>query len=216
MNYNTVLFDLDGTLTDPYLGITNSAKYALNRFDIIEENDKLKLFIGPPLKKSFMEYCKLNEYDAKKAIEYYREYYAEKGIYENELYNGIDAVLKQLNENNIQCIVATSKLEEYAIKVLQYFNIDHYFRYVVGSNLDGTLSEKGDIIKHGIEKYKLVKENTIMVGDREYDVIGAKSNGIDSIGVLYGYGTKEELDKAGPTYMCNTIDELFKLFQKLI
>jgi phosphoglycolate phosphatase len=136
-----------------------------------------------------MEYYKLNEHDAKKVVKYYREYYAEKGICENELYNGIDVVLKQLNEKNINCIVATSKLEQYAIKVLEYFNIDNYFRYVAGSNLEGMLSEKEDIIKHIIGKYKLAKENTIMAGDRKYDIIGAKSNGIDSIGVLYGYGT---------------------------
>jgi phosphoglycolate phosphatase len=212
MKYHNVLFDLDGTLTDPYEGIANSIKYALNKFNIVEHNDhKLKSFIGPPLEQSFMEYYHFNKNEAKKAIEFYREYYAVKGIYENKLYHGIEVVLKTLNNKNINCIVATSKLEEYAVNVLQHFNIDLYFNYVVGSNLEGTLTEKEEIIKYIIEKYKLEKEKTIMVGDRKYDIIGAKNNGIDSIGVLYGYGTKKELEEAKPTCLCNDINWLLEL-----
>jgi phosphoglycolate phosphatase len=212
MKYHHVLFDLDGTLTDPYLGITNSVKYALNKFNIAEQNNsQLKLFIGPPLEQSFMEYYRFNKNEAKKAIEFYREYYSVKGIYENKLYHGIDIVLKTLNNKNINCIVATSKLEEYAVKVLRYFKIDLYFKHVTGSNLEGTLVEKEEIIKYIIEKYQLEKEKTIMVGDRKYDIIGAKNNGIDSIGVLYGYGTKKELEEVKPTYLCNHIDKLLKL-----
>ncbi|MDR2706227.1 MAG: HAD hydrolase-like protein [Planctomycetaceae bacterium] len=212
MKYHHVLFDLDGTLTDPYWGITNSIKYALNKFNIAEQNDhKLKSFIGPPLEQSFMEYYHFNKNEAKKAIEFYREYYSVKGIYENKLYHGIDIVLKTLNSKNINCIVATSKLEKYAVKVLQHFNIDLYFSGVAGSNLEGTLVEKEDIIEYIIKKYKLEKEKTIMVGDRKYDIIGAKNNGINSIGVLYGYGTQKELEEIKPTYLCNNIDELLKL-----
>ncbi|MDR0704093.1 MAG: HAD hydrolase-like protein [Planctomycetaceae bacterium] len=212
MKYHNVLFDLDGTLTDPYWGITNSIKYALQKFDITEQNDsQLKLFIGPPLEQSFMEYYNFNKNEAKKAIEFYREYYSVKGIYENKLYHGIDAVLETLNNNKTNCIVATSKLEKYAVKVLRHFKIDLYFNHVTGSNLDGTLVEKGEIINDIIEKYQLEKEKTIMVGDRKYDIIGAKNNGIDSIGVLYGYGTQEELEEAKPTYLCNRIDKLLKL-----
>jgi phosphoglycolate phosphatase len=212
MKYSNVLFDLDGTLTDPYLGITNSVKYALNKFNIIKENDnKLKLFIGPPLEKSFMEYYGFNTDDAKTAVEYYREYYSIKGIYENKLYTGIETVLKKLNNENINCIVTTSKLEKYAVKVLRNFNIDIYFHDIVGSNLEGTLLEKEDIIKHSIQKNKLEKEKTVMVGDRKYDIIGAKDNGIDSIWVLYGYGTQEELEEIMPTKYCNSVDELFKI-----
>jgi phosphoglycolate phosphatase len=212
MKYNNVLFDLDGTLTDPYLGITNSVKYAINKFNITEENNnKLKLFIGPPLVKSFTEHYGFNTNDAKIAVEYYREYYSTKGIYENKLYNGIKNVLKTLNEKSVNCIVATSKLEKYAIEVLHNFNIDIYFKDIVGSNVEGTLLEKGDIIRHGIEKNKLEKEKTVMVGDRKYDIIGAKNNGIDSIWVLYGYGTQEELKEIIPTKYCNSVDELLKI-----
>jgi phosphoglycolate phosphatase len=215
MKYHHILFDLDGTLTDPYLGITNSVKYALNKFNITEQNDdQLKLFIGPPLEQSFMEYYNFSKNEAKKAIEFYRKYYSVKGIYENKLYHGIDTVLETLNNNNnnnINCIVATSKLEEYAVTVLRHFKIDRYFKHVIGSNLEGTRVEKEEIIKYIIEKYQLEKEKTIMVGDRKYDIIGAKNNGIDSIGVLYGYGTQEELEEAKPTYLCNRIDKLLKL-----
>jgi phosphoglycolate phosphatase len=212
MKYHHVLFDLDGTLTDPYWGITNSVKYALNKFNIAEPNDhQLKLFIGPPLEQSFMEDYHLNKNEAKKAIEFYREYYSVKGIYENKLYHGINSVLETLNNKKINCIVATSKLEKYAVKVLQYFKIDHYFKHITGSNLEGTLVEKEEIIKYIIEHDQLEKEKTIMVGDRKYDIIGAKNNGIDSIGVLYGYGTKEELEEAKPTYLCNNTDKLLEL-----
>jgi phosphoglycolate phosphatase len=212
MGYDNVLFDLDGTVADPYSGITNSVKYALDKFNIIEkDNEKLKLFIGPPLEKSFIEYYNFTATDAKAAVNYYRAYYSEKGINENKLYAGIDIVLKKLNGKNSNCIIATSKLEKYAIQVVKNFNIDIYFKYIAGSNLDGTLLEKGDIIRYIIEKYTLDKDTTIMVGDRKYDIIGAKENGIKSIGVLYGYGSKKELDEAKPTYMCKNIEKLSEL-----
>jgi phosphoglycolate phosphatase len=214
MKYINILFDLDGTLTDPYSGITNSVKYALNKFDIIEENKtKLKLFIGPPLEKSFLEYYNFDKNDAKTAVEYYREYFSEKGIYENNLYEGIDTVLNELNIRNKNCIIATSKPEIFANQITEYFNINNYFKYIVGSNLDGTLSEKEDIIKYIIEKYNLNKDETIMVGDRKYDIIGANKNGIDAIGVLYGYGTKEELEKENPKYLCTDIMGIIKIIE---
>jgi phosphoglycolate phosphatase len=214
MKYINILFDLDGTLTDPYSGITNSVKYALNKFDIIEENNtKLKLFIGPPLEKSFLEYYNFSKNDAKTAVEYYREYFSEKGIYENNLYEGIDNVLKELNNRNKNCVIATSKPEVFANKITEYFNINNYFKYIVGSNLDGTLSEKEEIIKYIIEKYRFNKEETIMVGDRKYDIIGANKNGIDAIGVLYGYGTKEELEKERPKYLCTDIMEIITIIE---
>jgi phosphoglycolate phosphatase len=214
MKYTNVLFDLDGTLTDPCLGISNSVKYALNKFDITEEDDeKLKLFIGPPLDQSFMEYYGFSDDDAQLAISYYREYYSVKGIFENKLYDGIEDVLKTLNAKNINCIVATSKLEKYAVQVLQIFKIDGYFQDLVGSNLERTLLEKTDIITHAIAKNKLKKEETVMVGDRKYDIIGARDNKIDSIWVLYGYGTKEEMEEIKPTKYCPSVDELLKTLE---
>jgi phosphoglycolate phosphatase len=212
MKYDNVLFDLDGTLTDSQLGITNSVKYALRKFNITgEDESKLRLFIGPPLEKSFMEYCGFTPEGAKKAVAYYREYFSEKGIYENKLYDGIELVLKTLNDKNIHCIVATSKPENFAVQIVQHFNIDGFFKHIAGSGLDGSLSEKEDVIKHVIEKYKLDKEKTIMVGDRKYDITGAAKNGIRSVGVLYGYGSREELEEAKPSYLCKTVEGLLEL-----
>ncbi|MDR1268049.1 MAG: HAD family hydrolase [Planctomycetaceae bacterium] len=212
MNYINVLFDLDGTLTDPCEGITNSVKYSLEKFGIAEkDNGKLKLFIGPPLEKSFMEYYGFDKNTAQKAVKYYREYFSEKGIYENLLYEGIENVLKELNAQSKNCIIATSKPEIFAIKIVRYFQIEKYFKYIVGSNIEGTFIEKEDIIKSVLEKYKLKNDVTIMVGDRKYDIIGANKNRINSIGVLYGYGTREELEKEKPTYLCNRVNELLQL-----
>jgi phosphoglycolate phosphatase len=212
MKYVNVLFDLDGTLTDPYLGMSNSIKYALNKFNIIEEDaDKLKLFIGPPLEKSFPEHYNFSDNDIKTAIKYYREYFSEKGIYENKLYAGIVDVLKELNIRNKNCVMATSKPQIFAEKIARYFDIHTYFKYIKGSSLDGTLSEKGDIIKCILENYKFNKSETIMIGDRKYDIIGANKNGIDAIGVLYGYGTREELEKENPKYLCNEVVEILRI-----
>jgi phosphoglycolate phosphatase len=212
MKYTNILFDLDGTLTDPYLGITSAAKYALNKFNIIEEDtDKLKLFIGPPLEKSFLEYYNFNKNDVKTAVKYYREYYSKKGMYENKLYAGIDDVLKELNKRNKNCFMATSKLQSFAEKIAQNFNMHNYFKHITGSNMDGTLSEKEDIVKYTMEKCELNKNETIMIGDRKYDIIGANKNGIDAIGVLYGYGTREELEKENPKYLCNEVIDILKI-----
>ncbi|MDR3198269.1 MAG: HAD family hydrolase [Planctomycetaceae bacterium] len=212
MHYRNILFDLDGTLTNPFEGITNSIKYSLEKFGIAENNkERLKQFIGPPLEKSFMEYYCFDKNTAQKAVRYYREYFVEKGIYENILYKGIGNVLEELNNQNKNCMIATSKPEIFAVKIIQYFQIEKYFKYIAGSNMEGTFIEKEDIIKHILTKWKLKNDATIMVGDRKYDIIGANKNGIDSVGVLYGYGTKEELQKEQPTYFCNNVNELLQL-----
>ncbi|MDR0338134.1 MAG: HAD family hydrolase [Planctomycetaceae bacterium] len=212
MNYLNILFDLDGTLTDPYEGITNSVKYALEKFHIAEaNNEKLKSFIGPPLEQSFMEYYGFDKKTAQKAIKYYREYFEEKGMYQNLLYEGIENVLEKLNVQKKNCFIATSKPKIFASKIVQYLQIEKYFNYIAGSNLNGTFIEKEDIIKSVLEKYKLKNDTTIMVGDRKFDIIGANKNKINSIGVLYGYGTKEELATEKPTYFCNHVNELLQL-----
>jgi phosphoglycolate phosphatase len=212
MKYQNVLFDLDGTLTDPYLGITNSIKYALDKFGIAVKDEKvLRLCIGPPLKHSFAEYFHLDAGDTEKAIGYYREYYSEKGMYENKLYAGIEGVLQKLQGMQKNCVMATSKDGISARKIAQHFNIDKYFAHIVGSNLDGTVLEKDEVIAYIFESYPLKKDGTLMVGDRKYDIIGAKKNGIDSIGVLYGYGSREEFEKDAPTYMCETVEGLLEI-----
>ena len=212
MNYINILFDLDGTLTDPYLGISNAVKYSLKKFNIIDNDEKkLKLFIGPPLQKSFMEYYGFDKNKSKIAVEYYREYYFEYGLYENKIYDNIENILKIINGKNKNCILATSKVIDIADKILKYFKINNYFYDIVGSNLDGTLVEKEDIIKYIIEKNNLNKNETIMIGDRKYDIIGANRNNIHSIGVMYGYGSKEELEEVKPTYFCENVMDIIKI-----
>ncbi len=213
MNYSDILFDLDGTLTNPKLGITKSVQYALRKFAIEESDlDKLEPFIGPPLAASFMETYSFSESDAKQAVEYYREYFKDQGMYENDLYEGISELLELLQSQNRRLIVATSKPTVFAEKILSYFKIDRYFEYVCGSHLDGTRTDKGEIIKHVLDEKKIDREETVMIGDRKYDIIGAHRNNLDSIAVVYGYGSEEELRGSNPTHYIKTVKELHSVF----
>ena len=212
-NFEYILFDLDGTITDSGEGITKSVQYALKYFDILVNNlEDLRKFIGPPLKESFKEYYKFDEEKANIALVKYREYYADKGIYENDLYDGIIEVLDKLKENGKIIILATSKPEVYANKILEYFKIDKYFTFVAGSDFEETRVKKGDVIKYALEGAKISDlSKFIMVGDREHDIIGAKENNIKSIGVLYGFGDVIELTQARAEYIVNNTNELLNI-----
>lgn len=213
MNYTHVLFDLDGTLTDPKPGITKAVQYALAKAGIIEDNlDRLEPFIGPPLTDSFREFYGFPEDQAWKAVQDYREYFADKGIYENERYPGIPELLGMLKQRGAVLILATSKPLVFAETVLKHFELDGYFDAVVGSGLDGTMSDKSEIIQSIIGRYNPDKALTVMIGDRKHDIIGARNNGIDSIGVLYGYGSAEEMNAISPTFILNTVQELHQAF----
>ncbi|SDW19202.1 HAD hydrolase-like protein [Paenibacillus sp. CF384] len=212
--YKAILFDLDGTLTDPKQGITRAVQYALAKYKIIEDNlDLLEPFIGPPLASSFEERYGFSASEARTAVDYYREYFADKGIYENELYGGIRELLELLVEQKRTIIVATSKPTVFAEKIVSYFRIDSYFDYVCGSNLDGTMSDKGEIIAHILQSQQLTAASAIMIGDRKHDLIGAQRNGVASIGVGYGYGSEEELQAHSPAYYVRNVRELHELFQ---
>jgi phosphoglycolate phosphatase len=212
--YKFILFDLDGTLSDPKIGITKSVQYALKQFGIIEPDlNELDGFIGPPLQESFAGRYGFDEEKAQKAIEFYRERFTEKGMFENVLYPDIRSLLESLKQHNYTLVVATSKPTVYAVEILKYFQIDHYFDRIVGSNLDGTRIEKTDIIQYILDDYKdHKKEEFIMIGDRKHDIIGAKNVGIDSIGVTYGYGSIEELSHTNPSYLVNRVDEIKDVF----
>jgi phosphoglycolate phosphatase len=213
MKYNTVFFDLDGTLTDPYEGIVNGHKYALEKFGIIETDEKrLRTFIGPPLELVYSEDYGFNPEDTAKAVTFYRTYYGEKGVYENKLYDGIVDLLELLKAKKIRCMVATSKAEPFALQVLNNFNLLHYFDDVSAALMDGSRSDKADIISHLIEKHHLEKSSIVMVGDRKYDIIGAQKTGIDSIGVGYGHGEESELKETGATYFCKDMKSLINFF----
>ena len=212
-NFEYILFDLDGTITDSGEGITKSVQYALKNFDILVNNlEELYKFIGPPLKESFKEYYKFDEEKANLALIKYREYYADKGIYENNLYDGIIELLDKLKENGKTIILATSKPEVYAKQILKYFKIDKYFAFVAGSDFEETRVRKGDVIKYALEGANISDlSKVIMVGDREHDIIGAKENNIKSIGVLYGFGNVIELTQARAEYIAKSTNELLDI-----
>jgi phosphoglycolate phosphatase len=210
MNYEYILFDLDGTITDSGIGITNSVIYALKKFGIeVKDRSELRRFIGPPLLYSFENFYNLSKDESKNAVEYYREYYREKGIFENLVYDGFEDLLKKLIANNKTLVVATSKPHVFAKQILEHFNLAKYFTFIAGDEFDGTRGKKADVIKYALESCNIDDlSKVIMVGDREHDILGAKSVGIDSMGVLFGYGDRDELENAGADFIANTTDEI--------
>ena len=202
MMYNTVLFDLDGTLTDPGIGITNSVIYALGKLGItVEDRTLLYKFIGPPLNQSFMEFYGFDREKAEEAVAYYREYYKEKGIFENRVYEGIPELLECLKEEGKILLIATSKPEPFARQIAEHFGLAEYFDIIAGSDFEGVRDTKGKVIAYALEQCRNRTQAAVMVGDRFHDIEGAKENHIDSIGVLFGYGTKEELEQAGADHI---------------
>ena len=195
----TVLFDLDGTLTDPDVGITNSVQYALKRYGIsVNDRTELYKFIGPPLIESFRNFYGFSEEKAREAVSVYREYYAKKGIFENQVYEGIPELLQELKEAGCRLLVATSKPEFFAEKIIGHYGLEPYFAFIAGSTMEETRTRKSEVIRYTLKSCGLEADaSTVMVGDREHDIIGAKEAGIASIGVLFGYGTREELERAG-------------------
>ena len=201
--YQYFLFDLDGTLTDSGLGITNSVRYALQQFKIeITDRSELYSFIGPPLKESFQTYYGFSDEQSELAVRYYRAYFSKQGMFENEVYDGVREMLKQLKEKGKSLIVATSKPEVYSVEILKHFDLFDYFDFVAGATMNDLRNKKSDIIRYALEKCCITeKTSAIMIGDRAHDVIGAKENGLDSIGVLFGYGSYTELKNAGATFL---------------
>lgn len=212
-HYNYLLFDLDGTITDSETGITRCVAYALNHFGIEVDNlSELSPFIGPPLVDSFKEFYNFTDEQAVIATEKYRERYTDKGIYENELYPGIKELLAEAHQKGRTVILATSKPEVFAKRILDYFELSSYFSFVAGSGLDGSLHTKTDVINHILRSNDIKDLSTVvMIGDRKHDIIGAKNVGIDSVGVLYGFGDYKELSEAGATYIVKDIAELRNL-----
>ena len=271
MRYTTILFDLDGTISDTKPGIMNSVRYSLNALGYeAPQLDELERFIGPPIRKSFMDFFGFSEALTEEAVTKYREYYATKGLYENELYPGIKQLLSTLAEEGRALAVATTKAEVYAARILDFLGISRYFSFVAGSELDGRRSDKAELIRYALANLrsgitgaidtigdtcdtgnignsgdtgslgiigdtvaagvtvahyaaaynKRSKDaathiagarDIVMIGDRAFDILGAKTNGIDSIGVLYGYGDRAELLGAGADYIAADATELYSL-----
>lgn len=213
--YTNIFFDLDGTLTDSEPGIINSVRHALHAFGLDREPEALRSFIGPPLYTSFREVIGMNDNDANKAIQVYRSYFAEKGIYENALYPGISDLLHNLKNQGRRLVVATSKPEIFARKIITYFHLDTCFDAICGADLEGYRSAKQDVIRYALETCNIheapMTSGVVMIGDRSYDITGARANGIDAIGVLYGYGSREELVKAGALLLAPSVERLENL-----
>ena len=204
-----ILFDLDGTLTDPKIGIIACIRFALSKLDIeINKDIDLESFIGPPLRDTFRELCG-NDEIAENAVSIYRERFSTKGLFENQVYDGIPECLNRLIEKADSIHVATSKPTIYSERIIEHFDLSRYFNLVYGSNLDGSLSDKTDLLRHIIESEDLLPRHTVMIGDRSFDIIGAKNHGIRAIGVLWGYGTEDELSNAGADGLCNHPDEIY-------
>ncbi|MGN0660941.1 MAG: HAD family hydrolase [Oscillospiraceae bacterium] len=212
-----VLFDLDGTLTDPKEGITKCVQYALFHFGIDEPClDNLEKFIGPPLDESFSEFYGFDTEKAWQAIEKYRERFADVGKFENKVFDGIPDMLASLKENGCMLAVATSKPEFFAAEILEKFGLAEYFDCIKGAALDGTKSVKKDIIKLVIDEMGINDLSlAVMVGDRLHDIVGAHEVGMKCVGVRFGYAEEGELERYGADYIADTVEDLGRLLLRL-
>ena len=211
-----ILFDLDGTLTNPMLGITKSIQYALSSKEIeIPDLNSLTKYIGPPLLTSFQEFG-FNADEAAELVDKYREYYKVSGLYENEVYEGIEELLRKLKEDGKRLYTATSKPEYFAKVILEHFKLDGYFDDICGASMDNSRTAKEDVIRYTLDKNGIVDlSRVVMIGDREHDVIGAKKQGIASVGVLFGYGSRKELVEAGANRLAETVEEVYRVIKEM-
>lgn len=210
MRYTHIFFDLDGTLTDPGVGITNSVAYALERWGIrVADRRTLYPFIGPPLIDSFERFYGFTRADACAAVDVYREYYTDKGIFENGLYPGIPALLQRLRDAGLRLVIATNKPELFAERIAEHFGIARYFDCIAGAAMDESRSQKWEVLEYALARCGITdRARVLMVGDREHDVLGAARCGIACLGVLYGYGSREELLGAGAAAVAATVEDV--------
>jgi len=214
-NIKAILFDLDGTITDPKEGIINSFKHSLTKMEIPESSyEVLKSFIGPPLHHSFMNTYNLNKEETDRAVDFFREYFRDKGIFENKVFEGLEDILKLLKKNNYKIALATSKPQIFAEKILNHFNLTKYFDFIQGSNLDGSMTDKEEIITSVLSSLKIQGDEALMIGDRKFDIIGAKKCKTKSCAVTYGYGSIEEINHEKPDYICSSMSELNGLLSR--
>lgn len=213
MQYSTILFDLDGTLTDSAPGILNSVRHACRKLGLpLPGEDVLRRFLGPPLPDSFREYLHLDEADVARAVAAFREYYPDKGIFENDVYPGVPALLADLKAAGKTVVMATSKPEGFARRIMEHFSLAGYFDAICGATMDETRTDKGQVIAYALQTAGIPDgRGVVMVGDREHDVKGAARNGLPCIGAVYGYGSAEELSAAGAVALAYTVQDLHGL-----
>lgn len=209
-SFDTILFDLDGTIIESAPGVTRAFSHALSKYGINEDPKNLSKVIGPPLDRSFIDFFGFTPESAVEAIEHYREYYRARGIFECELYDGIPEMLDELSEHGAKILLATSKPTVFAVQIIEHFGLSHHFCHMVGSELDGRRTDKLEVVKTAITLADASAPSTLMVGDRSFDIVGAHSAGISAAGVLWGYGSAAELSDAEylistPTELCDRV-----------
>lgn len=211
--WNTIIFDLDGTLTDSQAGITNSVAYALSHFGIREEHPQLLKFVGPPLHESFREYYGFNQEQIDQGVVKFREYFNAKGWLENAPYPGVEALLRELKAAGLRLMVATSKPEEFALRILEHFHLAEYFDGICGAPMDEQAgARKAAVLRRALTASAAAGGGAaVMVGDRRQDVMGAHEVGVPCIGVLYGYGDREELESAGAEFIAEDLGDLQRI-----
>ena len=213
---NALLFDLDGTLSDSAPGIIKSVHYALEALGApIPSEDVLHKFLGPPLWESFPKYCNFDESTTIEAVRLYREYYANHGIYEQELYDGISDLIIALSNAEASLFVATAKPDMYAGKILEHMNLHHHFIDICGATADSSRADKTSIIGHVITKHGIDVEHSWMIGDKEHDIHGANAHNLRSIACLYGYGALQDITVSKPTHICASVQDVRNLLETL-
>jgi phosphoglycolate phosphatase len=213
--YKAILFDLDGTLTESGEGITKSVQYALEKLGKpVPPLEELRVFVGPPLMEQFMKYADLDEEGARLAVKYYRERYSTVGIFENRPYPGVEEMLAELRAKGYSLAVASSKPERFVLQILEHFQLSDYFDEIVGSEMDGRRTSKMEVIEEALDRLNLSehREQVVMVGDKEHDVLGARACKIPCIAVSYGYGTEEELLEAKPLKIVDSAAQIADFF----
>lgn len=215
MTFKNILFDLDGTLTDPKVGITKSAAHALKHFGIDADPDSLCHFIGPPLAVSFKNCYGFNDEQCDTAIRVYREYFSTVGKYENELYPKTVEILDMLKQNGHNLFIATSKPEVFAVDIAKHFGIFDYFKEIRGIGLGEEKIEKEVVIKRLVDQFELDANESVMIGDRCFDTIGAHQNKIKCVGVLYGYGDRTEFEQCNTDYIVQTQNDLYNFLSEI-
>ena len=212
--FKNILFDLDGTLTDSFDGIANAAMYAINSLGATSYTKAdLNFFIGPPIHDSFRKIFNGDLDKVQSAVKLYREYFSERGWRENRVYDGVPEMLQALLDMGKTLAVATSKPEHFSRRITEYFDLDKYFVFVAGASLDDVRSHKADVIEYAVSSTGMNKADTLMIGDRNHDILGAKKCGLKSMGVLYGYGDYNELTSAGADYIAKTPEEVVTILK---
>lgn len=213
MEKKYILLDLDGTVIDSREGITRSVRYALEHFGIeVPDLRELYCFIGPPLRDSFCTFYHFGPQEAERAVREYRKRYRSQGIHENKVYKGIPALFKKWQSEGKQLFLCTSKPEVFALQILKELGLETYFTFIGGASLDGSRQEKADVIRYVLHENAITNQaEVVMIGDRKYDIEGAKQNGIEAVGVLYGFGNRQELEKAGADFIAETVEDLGKM-----